>query len=160
MKQSEQLHCMIVLATNRHQGQKDKGGMPYILHPLKVMHYLNTEDTELMAIAVGHDLLEDTFRSIEEGVLVLQDMGFSERVILGILCCSKVPGETFEQYEQRVMSNKDSIKVKMCDLRHNTDIRRLKGLTEADFLRTAKYHKFYKKLEARDLELKYAQANI
>ena len=54
------LDKMLVLATNAHSGQYDKGGKPYILHPLKVLHYLKTEDEELQCIALGHDIIEDT----------------------------------------------------------------------------------------------------
>lgn len=36
----EMLSDMILLATERHAGQFDKGGRPYILHPLTVMHRL------------------------------------------------------------------------------------------------------------------------
>ena len=146
------LERAIEIASAAHAGQLDKAGQPYILHPLKVMHYLNTTDTELMAIAVGHDIVEDTFESIQKGHTFLVDTGFSSRVVTGIMACSKVPGETQEQYELRVLSNPDAVKVKMADLRHNTDIRRLKGVTEEDFLRTAKYHKFYKRLEKADKE--------
>jgi (p)ppGpp synthase/HD superfamily hydrolase len=48
---------MLVLATNAHAGQTDKAGKPYILHCLKVMHYLKSEDEELMCIALGHDII-------------------------------------------------------------------------------------------------------
>ena len=40
------LNKAILLATTYHAGQYDRGGNPYILHPLKVMHYLKTEDEE------------------------------------------------------------------------------------------------------------------
>jgi hypothetical protein len=59
-----------------------------------------------------------------------------------------VPGETEEEYQTRVMSNDDSIIVKKADLRHNTDIRRLKGVTDKDLARIAKYQKFYLRLES------------
>lgn len=39
-KNSEMLSIMIVIATLGHDGQFDKGGKPYILHPMKVAHYL------------------------------------------------------------------------------------------------------------------------
>jgi hypothetical protein len=47
---------------------------------------------------------------------------------------------------EKVKANKDAVKVKMADLRHNSDIRRLKGVTDKDVARIAKYHKFYLEL--------------
>jgi len=146
----EQLSRMLVLATNRHDGQFDKGGNPYILHPLKVMHYLKTDDEELMCIALGHDLIEDTFKSIYDGMLTLRYHGMTERVISGIVAMTKVDGETYEEYKERVKSNPDSVKVKMADLRHNSDIRRLKGVTQKDIERIEKYHLFYLELQSID----------
>ncbi len=139
MKKGEMLSAMLVICTNAHVGQFDKAGKPYILHPLKVMHYLKTEDEELQCIALGHDLFEDTKVSAQD----LRDAGVSERVIKGIMCLTKMPGESPEEYQQKVMSNLDSIKVKKEDLRHNSDIRRLHGVTPKDILRIEKYHKFY-----------------
>ena len=60
MKKGEYLDRMLLLATTAHAGQFDRGGKPYILHPLAVMHLLGTTDEELMCIAVGHDIIEDT----------------------------------------------------------------------------------------------------
>ena len=74
----------------------------------------------------------------------------SDRVITGVRALTKMPGETHDEYKQRVVANKDSIKVKKCDLRHNSDIRRLKGITEKDIARTAGYHIFYVELDALD----------
>jgi hypothetical protein len=41
------------------------------------------------------------------------------------------------------------MQVKMADLRHNTDIRRLKGVTEKDIIRMEKYNRFYLELQAK-----------
>ena len=41
------------------------------------------------------------------------------------------------------------MRVKLCDLRHNTDVRRLKGVTDKDIARMAKYHLFYMEIQAR-----------
>jgi (p)ppGpp synthase/HD superfamily hydrolase len=146
MDKGELLNKMLVLATTRHSGQFDKAGNPYILHPLKVMYYLKTDDEELQCIALGHDLVEDTDTTYAE----LREMGMTERIVQGIAALTKVPGETLEEYKVRVKANPDAIKVKMQDLRHNSDIRRLRGVTEKDIRRIEKYHKFY--LELKDLE--------
>lgn len=137
------LSAMLVIATNAHAGQFDKSGQPYILHPLKVMHYLKTEDEELECMGIGHDLFEDTDVTKQ----MLRDAGVSERVIVGIASVTKMPGESEAEYKAKVMANPDGIEVKMADLRHNSDIRRLKGITEKDIARTVKYHKFYEELK-------------
>ena len=59
-----------------------------------------------------------------------------------------MPGESYDEYKVRVKANPDAIKVKLCDLRHNTDVRRLKGITEKDIARMEKYHRFYLELLA------------
>lgn len=137
---------MLVIATTKHANQFDKAGMPYILHPLKVMHYLKTDDEELQCIALGHDLLEDCFESVGLGVAFLIDQGISDRIIQGILALTKREGETYVEYKAKVKSNPDSVKVKMADLRHNSDIRRLKGITAKDIERTTRYFEFYEEL--------------
>lgn len=135
----EMLGRMLVLVTNAHAGQYDRGGQPYILHPLKVMHYLRTEDEELQCIALGHDVVEDTGVTYQ----ALRDAGISQRVIDGIRALTKQPGETLAEYKARVFASEDAMRVKQADLRHNSDIRRLKGVTEKDIARTARYHEFY-----------------
>ena len=139
------LDKMLVLVVNAHAGQFDRGGNPYILHPLKVMHYLKSLDEELMCMALGHDVIEDTKVTYQD----LRAAGMTERVIKGIAALTKLPGETYEEYKQRVFANRDAMLVKRADLRHNTDIRRLKGVSEKDLARMAKYHQFYMEIEAR-----------
>jgi len=142
----EYLNKMLVLVVNRHAGQFDKAGKPYVLHCLAVMNILNSDDEELQCIAVAHDLIEDTKTAYSE----LREMGFSKRVVEGIDALTKRPGETYDEYKIRVFANADARKVKMADLTHNSDIRRLKGATQKDFDRMAKYHRFYLELQAFD----------
>ena len=144
-RKGELLDKMLLLATNAHAGQFDRGGSPYILHPLKVMHYLKSDDEELMCIALGHDVIEDTSVTYSD----LKEAGLTDRIIEGIRVLTKMPGETYDEYKLRVFSNRDAMKVKMADLRHNTDIRRLKGVTEKDIARMSKYHMFYMELKMK-----------
>lgn len=145
MKKGEMLDRMLVIATNAHSGQFDKGGRPYILHPLRVMSYLKEDDEELQCIALGHDVIEDTKVTYSD----LRNAGISERVIEGIRALTKQPGQTYDEYKLGVFENVDAMKVKLCDLRHNTDIRRLKGVTEKDIERLAKYNRFYLEIQAK-----------
>ena len=133
----------IALASEKHMGQFDKGGSPYILHPLKVMHYLKCDDPELMSIAVMHDVVEDTDVTFED----LFNMGFTGRVIDALKLLTKMPGQTHKEYVDGIKSNPDAIAVKLADLRHNSDIRRLKGITEKDVARMKKYNAMYIELK-------------
>ena len=133
---AEQLSMAIALAATRHAGQFDKGGKPYVLHTLRVMHYLKTDDLELMAAAVMHDIIEDTDTTYEE----LREMGFSERVIDAVRGMTKVRGQTPAEYLAQVLASDDSAMIKLADLRHNSDLRRLKGVTDKDLKRAEKYH--------------------
>lgn len=145
MKRGEMLGKMLVIVTNAHSGQYDRGGNPYILHPLKVMHYTRSDDEEIQCIALGHDVIEDTDVTYKD----LRDAVISERVIEGIRALTKIPGQTYDEYKQGVFANHDAMIVKMADLRHNTDIRRLKGISEKDIARMAKYHQFYLEIQAK-----------
>jgi GTP diphosphokinase / guanosine-3',5'-bis(diphosphate) 3'-diphosphatase len=145
MKKGELLGKVLVLATNAHAGQFDRGGKPYILHPLKVMHYLKSDDEELMCVALLHDVVEDTKTTWQE----LKDIGCTDRVLDAVSALTKMPGQSYDDYKLEVFSNEDAMRVKMADLRHNTDIRRLKGVTQKDLDRLAKYNQFYLELQGK-----------
>lgn len=142
------LTTMLSLVATRHAGQYDRGGKPYVLHVLKVMHYTKSDDVEIQCIALGHDLLEDTFKTVADGINALINHGFSDRVIDGIVALTKIEGDSYDAYKARVKASADAVIVKMADLRHNSDIRRLKGVTEKDIRRIEKYHRFYLELQS------------
>ena len=133
---------MLQLVSKHHAGQFDRGNRPYVLHVLTVMHRLRTDDEELQCIAAGHDLIEDTSITFE----YLLD-NFNTRIAYGILSLTKIEGESEDAYRLKVRSNPDAVLVKMEDLRHNSDIRRLKGLTDKDFERMKRYQSFYQELK-------------
>lgn len=137
------LSTAIALAAEKHKNQLDKAGMPYILHPLKVMHYLKTDDQELMIIAVLHDVVEDT----DVTFLQLAQIGFSNRVISSLRLLTKMPGQSAEEYLEGIKTNLDAVRVKLADLRHNMDARRLKGITAKDSARMDKYSRMYWELK-------------
>lgn len=145
MKKGELLGKVLVLATNAHAGQFDKGGKPYILHPLAVMSLLNSDDEELQCIALLHDVIEDTKTTWKE----LEEVGCTLRIIEAVRALTKMPGQSYDEYKEGVFQNKDAMLVKMADLRHNTDIRRLKGVSQKDIDRLAKYNRFFLELQSR-----------
>ncbi len=136
----------IALAAHGHEDQVDKGGKAYILHPIYVMMELNTDDEELMIIAILHDWVEDCNKSIIEGLTELRRLGFSERVIAGVDAVTRRPGEDYDDFIRRCAQNPDGPPVKRVDLKHNSNITRLKGLRKKDFDRLAKYARAYEYL--------------
>lgn len=135
---------MLFLATEAHHGQFDRGGNPYILHPLAVMHMLGNREEELLCVALGHDLIEDTYVTHE-----LLDNRFGYFVADTIDLLTKKEGQSLEEYKNGIFSSKAAMEVKMCDLRHNSDVTRLKGIREKDLERVAKYHVFYSEIQDR-----------
>lgn len=143
------LSKMISLAASAHDAQVDKGGVPYILHPLEVMRIVQTtfrtNDQELLMIAVGHDLIEDT--RVNE--YQLQRRSFSKRVIDGIVALSKDESKSFAVYKEQVFANQDALMVKYADLTHNLDLTRLPTITQNDLKRIQKYILFKSEIEER-----------
>lgn len=140
---SNVLAIAIAFASEKHKNQTDKGGHPYILHPLRMMMRLRTSDEELMAIAVLHDVVEDCGVTYGE----LLDIGMTPRVVLGVRLLTRQRGETYEQFIERLSGNHDALRVKREDLRDNSDLTRLKGVTEKDVTRMNKYMVAFKRVE-------------
>ncbi len=152
-KRGDLLAKMIHLATNKHNGQFDKSGRPYILHPLKVMDILDSDDEELQAIAVGHDLIEDTSTTFAE----LTELGMTPRIIDAIRRLTKMPGQSYAEYQENVFESRDAMLVKAADLTHNMDLKRLKGISQKDIERSGRYIKFYFEIQMRLAALEEVQ---
>lgn len=129
----------IALASKAFENKKDKGGQPYILHCLRVMNNLHTNDEELKIIAVLHDVPEDT----EIDIVDLRILGYSERVLKALDLLTHRKGIPYDDYIKAISLNEDTTKVKLADLKDNSDITRLKGLTKKDFDRMEKYHRSF-----------------
>ena len=78
-----------------HEGQKDKVGQPYFLHPLPVMIAVEGEPAKVVAIL--HDVIEDTAITEDD----LRREGFSERVLAALACVTHRKGEPYAEYVVR-----------------------------------------------------------
>lgn len=133
---AEMLAKAISMAAQIHERQKDKGGAPYILHPMRLAMRLRTTDYELMAIAMLHDAVED---GEELSAKKLLHYGMSPRVVDAVMLLTHDPEVEYMDYIRRIGTNPDATLVKIEDLRDNSDITRLKGLSEKDVKRLHKY---------------------
>ena len=134
------LERAIEIAASAHRGDVDKAGDPYILHPLSLM--LQFDDLDEMIVAVLHDTVEDSSLTLGE----LKKEGFSDAVIAAVDALTKRDGETYEEFISRLSPNSLARQVKLADLEHNMDVRRLKSLTSNDLERIAKYHRSWREL--------------
>lgn len=150
------LERAIAIAAEVHAGVTDKGGAPYILHPLRVM--LRLTDAEARITAVLHDVVEDG--GAEWTLERLRGDGFSESVIAALASVTKTKAEEdapdasreeklahYFAFIRRAAANPIGRSVKLADLEDNLDTSRLGVLTEKDHKRLAKYR------QARELLL-------
>lgn len=129
------LEKAIIIATKAHSGQVDKGGHPYILHPLAVM--MNVETNVEKIVAVLHDVLEDTELTLND--LESEGFGYDVLIPLGILTRGK--GVSYDDYIKQIAKNNVARNVKIQDIRNNMDLSRIENLSKKDFERNKKYKK-------------------
>lgn len=134
------LEDAIRLATEVHEWKKDKGGDPYILHPLRVMLRMGS-DLE-RTVAVLHDVVEDSPYTLER----LRDKGYSEEVVAAVDALTRRDSENYQEFIKRAARNPVARKVKIADLEDNMDIRRLQEVTDEAAERLRKYLKAWRDL--------------
>ena len=127
------LEKAIALAATQHAGQLDKGGQPYILHPLRLM--LQFSNPTLQIIAVLHDILEDTATTAED----LKALGFSAEIIQAIQALTKQTGESRLEAAKRTTLNPLATQVKYVDVLDNMNLSRINNPTARDFARLEEY---------------------
>ncbi len=116
-------------------------------HCQAVAAQLNT--TEEKIVGWLHDVVEDTKITFND----LEKEGIPEYLIEAIKAITKIPGEPYHRYIQRVRGNKIALSVKIADMRHNCDLSRISNPTAKDYARLAKYQKILPDL------IKYRQEN-
>jgi (p)ppGpp synthase/HD superfamily hydrolase len=134
------LENAIALAVKAHEGQRDKAGMPYVLHPLRIMLKMDSETA--MIVAALHDVIEDS----EVALSHLSEIGFSEEIVQAVDCVTRRENESYENFVERAQTNPIAKKVKIADLEDNMDLRRLGAITDRDVERLRKYHEIWCRL--------------
>ena len=130
-------------AEEKHSGQTDKAGLPYIGHPRAVAAKLSGETEKIVALL--HDTVEDTDATIEE-IRAL----FGDEAADAVQCLTHEKGVPYMEYVARIRENPLARKVKMADLTHNMDTSRLPEITERDLQRLEKYKAAYEMLKEEE----------
>ena len=132
------LERAIEIAISAHKGQTDKGGNPYILHPLRVMMSLESQAEKM--VGVLHDVVEDSDWTFED----LENEGFPVDVIDALKSVTKNESEHgsdegYFRFVERAKLNPIGARVKIADLQDNLDISRIPELDESAMQRINKY---------------------
>lgn len=134
----------ISIAVKAHDGQVDKAGQPYILHCLRVMLAMSTDEDRI--VAVLHDVVEDTD-------LTLDDLrGFGPEAVEALDALTRRKRELYLAYIERLSANPQAVRVKMIDLDDNSDLGRLRIVTAEDFRRVERYREAQGRLMLLALE--------
>ena len=131
------LERAIAFALQKHQGQTDKAGKPYILHPLRLVVTMTTDDERVAAVL--HDVVEDTDATFDD----LVTLGVSDETLSALRLLTHDDGDGTEEnyfaYIGRIKGNSIARSVKLADLADNLNVNRLPKITERDAARLSKY---------------------
>lgn len=125
------------IAVDAHSGQIDKGGMPYILHPIRVMMMGKNENE--MICGVLHDVVEDSNVTLDD----LRAEGFSNDILDALNLLTKHKGIDYDSYINGIVSNNLAARVKLNDIRDNMDVSRLQVIDDFAVKRIIKYKSAY-----------------
>ena len=129
------LERVLSIAALAHEGQLNKAGFPYVLHPIRVMLRLWSPEERILGVL--HDVVEDTRITRDD----LRAAGFSETVLEALDSVTRRDGENCEDSMARAASNRIGRAVKLADLEDNCDLARIAAPTERDLARIEKYRR-------------------
>lgn len=121
------------LMYKQHEGQVDRAGIPYVFHPFHLAERMDDEISTTVALL--HDVVEDTDMTFDR----LKEYGYPSVVIDALKCLTHDPKVDYFDYVKNIGTNPIATKVKIADLEHNSDLSRLKKVTDKDLQRVEKY---------------------
>ena len=151
-KDMERVIDALMLCRKLHEGQTDKCGQPYWIHPFTVAMRPFTGHnnvTSNMIVGLLHDIPEDTGMSVD-ALATLIDLTDEEKDALNIL--TRKDGVSYGQYIDSILEsgNKLAIEVKADDLLHNSNLNRFTDagieVLEKDELRAQRYRECLTKM--------------
>ena len=123
----------IKICFTAHKDQVDKTGLPYVFHPFHLAEQMDDEISTVCALL--HDVVEDSEMTFSE----LSGMGFPEEVIDVLKLLTHDTSVPYMDYVREIKKNSTATKVKLADLKHNSDLTRLDEIDEWAIKRNEKY---------------------
>ena len=124
----------IQMCFDTHKDQVDKSGLPYVFHPFHLAEQMDDEYS--VVVALLHDVVED-------GEITLEELRreFPNEIVEAISLMTHDINVDYFEYVKAIKMNTLARKVKLADLKHNSDKTRLNVMTAKDELRYQKYQK-------------------
>lgn len=144
------IYKALEIVTTLFKDDKDKGGLPYIIHLMNVYSGVYTENQKVVALL--HDTIED--KNIKDEDLI--DIGFPKNIVDDVVVLSRIKPLEYVDYIDRIIKNgsRDALTVKLADLKNNMDLSRIKKPTLKDYERVEKrYAPSYEKILNRLKEM-------
>lgn len=123
------------VASKVHAGQVDKGGVEYINHPLTVASNVG-DDISAIIVALLHDTVEDSAITFDE---LREEIPLTVEELDALKLLTHDDATPYLEYVAQIKTNELAATVKAADLRHNSDLSRIKNPTAKDLERVAKY---------------------
>ena len=134
----------MLLCFEAHKEQKDKSGMPYILHPIHLAEQMDDEIS--CTVALLHDIIEDTNVTVED-----LEKDFPSEVVEAVKLLTHTDNVDYQLYLEKIKNNPVAKKVKLEDIKHNSDETRCNG-TDIPHEQLCRWRKKYAKARALLLE--------
>lgn len=109
------------IAFQAHKYDVDKGGYPYIFHPYTLAY--QCEDEATCCVALLHDVIEDHGDMVS--FEMLEKEGFNSEIIEALRLLTHDENVSYMDYIHEIKTNPIARKVKILDLKHNMDTRRM-----------------------------------
>jgi (p)ppGpp synthase/HD superfamily hydrolase len=114
------------IAACAHDGQVDKVGGEYIVHPRSVAARVQPRSAEYVAAALLHDVIEDSEITASD----LRAEGIPGSVVDAVTLLTRTEAVAPQDYYARIRTNPMALAVKLADLADNTDPVRLNRLPD------------------------------
>ena len=108
------------IAYDAHLGQLDYNGVPYIFHPYHLAEQMDDEIS--CTVALLHDVVEDTSITLDD----LEQM-FPKQVVEIIMLLTHDEKVDYFEYIRKIKTNAIATKVKLADIKHNSNEARSLG---------------------------------
>ena len=118
-----------------HHGQVDKSGVEYINHPVTVAAYV-AENISAVIVALLHDVAEDTSLTVD---MLKKKIPLTDEEFQALKLLTHDTTTPYLEYVTRLKANDLARVVKIADLKHNSDLSRIKNPSPKDFARVEKY---------------------